>query len=165
MMPSAICFARNQMVAEGTFPPQTGLGSLSPGAPLTDVANIWGDPLALSTEKAVGLPELHISGSPVDVRLASLLPFVTLLALGGIRELSRWGQGDIWSSEAHSAAGRQGRGKPAPTSGQGEWLGLGAGELAVEVVEVGAGPEAGFLESQRSWKQAHGTCYCASGTP
>ena len=118
-MPSAICFAGYQMVAEGTFPPQTGLGSLSLGAPFTDVANIWGGPLALSMEKAVGLPELYISGSPIDKRFAPLLPFVTLLALGGVHELSYFGQGDTWSSEAHSAAGPQGRGKPAPTSGQG----------------------------------------------
>ena len=83
-MPSAICFAGDQMVAEGTFPPQTGLGSLSLGAPFNDVADIWGGPLALSTQKAVGLPELHISGSPSDIRSALLLPFVTLLALGGV---------------------------------------------------------------------------------
>ena len=126
-MPSAICFVGYQMVAEGTFPPQTGLGSLSPGAPFTDVTNIWGGPLALSTEKAVSLPELHISGSPVDKRFAPLLPFVTLLALRSVQELSHFGQGDTWSSEAHSAANRQGRGKPAPTSGQGNRWALGLG--------------------------------------
>ena len=110
LVPSAISCAQNKLRTEGSFPPQAGLGSWSPGAPLTNVAHPGSGPLTLSMEKAVGLPELHSGGSPGDVRPAALLPFVTPLTHRSIREPPGGGQGYTWSSEAHSATGRQGRG-------------------------------------------------------
>ena len=109
-MPPAIGCARHNLRAEGAFPPQTGLGSRSLGAPLTDVPHSRSSPLTFSTEKAVGLPELRSGGSPRDVGPASLVPFVAPLLQRGVRKPLWFGQGYTWSSEAHSAAGRQGRG-------------------------------------------------------
>ena len=162
-MPSAISLARNKVRAEGARPPQAGLGSLSPWAPLTQVAHSGGGPLALSTEKAVGLPELRCGRSPRDIGPASLVPFVAPVRQRGVRQPLWSGQGYTWSSEAHSATCWQGRGLPAPTSGKGDGRALGLGSWLLRWWRWGLGQSRKSLGHQRSWGQALWTCCCAPG--
>ena len=125
-MPPAVQVVGRQLAATGgwTQPSHACSLPLQPGVPSSQVGKLWGGPLALSSDQAVGLPELHLGGGPGCIGVLPLVPPVATL-LVELRELPTFKSDSSWD-RAKGVPLWQYWGLPAPPCGRSWSWGLGS---------------------------------------
>ena len=118
VMPPAVQVVGRQLATTGgwTQPPHARSFPVQHGVPSSQVGKLRGGPLTLSSDQAVGLPELHLGGSPGCIGVLPLVPPVATL-LRELRELPRVKSDSSWN-RAHGVSLWQYWGLPASPCGR-----------------------------------------------
>ena len=118
VVPPAVQAVGRQLAATGGWTPPPHANSLpfQPGIPSPQVDKLRGGPLALSSDQAIGLPELLLGRVPRVIGVLPLVPPVATL-LRKLRELPRVKSDSSWD-RAKAVPLWQYWGLPAPSCGR-----------------------------------------------